>query len=136
MTPKISRFTYVIFYADVITVNNTIHRILRICPSCASMTRLGSKWPFYPSSHFIIYYWPMVNEKNTIRQMTPIFDYILISELVSLNTRSSLFIYPLLARQDVILNFMNSISMNPITLSWLSHFPNIRDIVPTWVLTH
>ena len=44
----------------------------------------------------------MVNEKDTIRQMTPIFDYILISELVSLNTRPSLFIYPLSqARHDV-----------------------------------
>ena len=78
----------------------------------------------------------MVNEKDTIRQMTPIFDYILISELISLNTRPSLFIYPLLARQDVMLNFTNSISMNPVTLSWLSHFPNIRYIVPTWALTH
>ena len=78
----------------------------------------------------------MVNEKDTIRQMTPIFDYILISEHVSLNTQPSLFIYLLLARQDVMFNFTNSISMNPVALSWLSHFSNIRDIVPIWALTH
>ena len=45
----------------------------------------------------------MVNEKDMIRQMTLIFDYILISEPVLLNTRPSLFIYPLLTMQDMIL---------------------------------
>ena len=45
----------------------------------------------------------MVNEKDTIRQMTPIFDYILISELISLNTRPSLFVLPSInqVRRDV-----------------------------------
>ena len=45
----------------------------------------------------------MVNEKDTICQMTPIFDYILISELVSLNTQPSLFVLPSInqVRRDV-----------------------------------
>ena len=47
----------------------------------------------------------MANEKDTIRQMTPTFDYMLISEPTSLNTRPSLFVYPLLTKQDVMFKF-------------------------------
>ena len=42
--------------------------------------------------------WSMINEKNIICQMTPMYDYVLISELISLNTRPNLFIYPILTK--------------------------------------
>ena len=98
MTAKISRFIYVIFYADIITIINKVYRILHIYSSYLSVTRLAQNDRFTPLVILSSTTWLMANEKDTIRQMTLIFDYILISEPVSLNTRPNLFVYPILTR--------------------------------------
>ena len=71
----------------------------------------------------------MVNKKNIICQMILMCDYVLIYELITLNIWSSLFIHPLLTRQEVIPKLAHEFLiyesfLSPLTLHVENCLPN------------